>query len=53
MSNTDIFNTKLWLDFSVMELKEIVRAKDPALSSVLLKIREGNVDKQVTTLLKS
>ena len=53
VSNTDIFNTKLWLDFSVMQLKEIVRAKDPALSSVLLKIREGNVDEQVTTLLKS
>ena len=54
VSNTDIFNTKIWLNsFSVMQLKETVRAKDPALSTALLKIREGIVDDSVSSLLKS
>ena len=54
VSNTDIFNTKAWLNgFSVLQLKEVVRAKDPALSSALLKIREGIVDEEVASLLKS
>ena len=54
VSNTDIFNTKLWLNFfSVMQLKEPVRAKDPTLSTSLLKIREGIVDDEVASLLKS
>ena len=54
VSNTDIFNTKAWLTgFSVLQLKEVVRAKDPALSSALLKIREGIIDEEVTSLLKS
>ena len=51
VSNTDIFNTKLWLNsFSVMQP---VRAKDPTLSSALLKIREGIIDNKVAFLLKS
>ena len=54
VSNTDIFNTKVWLNsFSVMQLKEPVRAKDSTLSAVLLKIREGIVDDQVSSVLKS
>ena len=54
VSNTDIFNTKIWLNsFSVMQLKEPVRAKDPTLSTSLLKIREGIVDDEVSFLLKS
>ena len=54
VSNTDIFNTKIWLNtFSVMQLKEPVRSKDPTLSAVLLKIREGIVDDQVSSVLKS
>ena len=54
VSNTDIFNTRTWLNgFSVLQLKEIVRAKDPALSSALLKIREGIIDEEVASLLKS
>ena len=37
LSNTDIFNTKIWLSgFSIMQLKEIVRAKDPVLSSTYI-----------------
>ena len=36
-----------------MQLKEIVRAKDPALSSILLKIREGTIDNDVDSVLKS
>ena len=54
VSNTDIFNTKIWLNsFSVMQLKEPVRAKDPTLSTSPLKIREGIVDDEVSFLLKS
>ena len=36
VSNTDIFNTHTWFNFKILQLKEIVRAKDVALSSVLL-----------------
>ena len=36
-----------------MQLKEIVRAKDPTLSSILLKIREDTVDNKVDSMLKS
>ena len=54
VSNTDIFNTKAWLNgFNVLQLKEVVRAKDPALNSALLKIRKGIVDEEVTSLLTS
>ena len=53
VSNTDIFNTKLWFNFSILQLKEIVRAKDPVLSSILLKIREGICDEHVESVLKS
>ena len=53
VSNTDIFNTKIWLSsFSIMQLKEPVRAKDPTLSATLLKIREGIVDDEVASVLK-
>ena len=53
VSNTDIFHTKLWFNFSILQLKEIVRAKDPVLSSILLKIREGICDVQVESVLQS
>ena len=53
MSNTDIFNTKIWLSaFSIVQLKEIVRTKDPTLSSMLLKIREGTIDNEVDSVLE-
>jgi len=53
VSNTNIFNTKPWFNFSILQLKEIVRAKDAMLSSILLKIREGICDDQVDSVLKS
>ena len=53
VSNTDIFNTKLWFNFSILQLKEILRAKVPVLSSILLKIREGICDNHVESVLKS
>ena len=53
VSNTDI-NTKILLSgFSIVQLKEMVRAKDPALSSILLIIREGTIDNDVDSVLKS
>lgn len=52
VSHCDIFNTKLWLKFAILNLKEVVRAKDPILSSILLKIRIGICDDQVVSVLK-
>ena len=44
----------MWLShFSVMQLKGTVRAKDSALNIALLKIREGIVDDEVASLIKS
>ena len=52
VSHCDIFNTKPWLNFAILELKEVVRAKDATLSSILLKIRNGICDEQVSSVLK-
>ena len=53
VSNTDIFNTIPWVNFRILQLKEIVRAKDATLSSILLKIRDGICDDQVASVLQS
>ena len=53
VSHCDIFNTKSWFKFAILQLKEVVRAKDPTLSSTLLKIRNGICDEQVASVLKS
>ena len=53
VSNTDIFNTKLWSQFSILQLREIVRSKDPELSLILSKIRKGECNEIVTNKLKS
>jgi len=53
VSNTDIFNTKLWLQFSIVQLREIVRSKDPELSAILSEIRMGKCDETVCSVLKS
>ena len=53
VSNTDIFNTIPWVHFSILQLKEVVRAKDATLSSILLKIRDGICDDQVASVLQS
>jgi len=47
---TDIFNTKLWHSFHLMLLKEIVRSKDPKLSSILSKNKTGYLE--VASVLK-
>ena len=41
VSHADIFNTRLWAKFSILQLKEVVRATDPVLSSMLLRVRQG------------
>ena len=53
VSNTDIFNTIPWVNFNILQLKEVVRAKDATLSSILLKIRDGICDDQVASVLQS
>ena len=51
VSNTNIFNTKICLNsFSVIQLKEPVKAKDPNLSAALLKITEGIIDVEITSV---
>ena len=52
VSNTDIFNAMLRFNFKLLQLKEIVRAKDSNLISVLLKTREDVCDEQVDSVLK-
>ena len=53
VSGVDIFGTYLWHNFMVLLLREIKRATDPTLSSVLTKIREGICDDHVHKILKS
>ena len=52
ITHCDIFNTKAWLNFAIIQLKEVVRAKDAILSTILLKIRNGVCDEQVASVLK-
>ena len=49
----DIFGTTLWTKFSVLLLRELKRATDPVLCSVLSKISMGVCDEEVTRVLKS
>ena len=44
----DFFSTRLWAQFSVLLLKEVKRASDPLLCSVLAKLRVGQCDEEVT-----
>jgi len=44
---TDIFGTMLWRQFSVLLLREVKRAVDPALASTLAKVRMGICDEEV------
>ena len=53
VSQRDIFGTTLWTKFSVLLLREVKRATDPVLSSILSKVRLGVCDEEVTTVLKS
>ena len=50
IGHRDVFGTQLWHTFSVLILREVKRATDPILSSVLLK---GICDKEVIQVLKS
>ena len=52
VSHADIFNTRLWVKFSILQLKEVVRATDPVLSSMLLRVRQGECDEEVESTLK-
>ena len=50
VSNTDIFNTNLWSQFSIFQ---VVRSRDPKLSLALSRIRQGQCDDIVTSILQS
>ena len=52
VSHADIFNTRLWAKFNILQLKEVVRATDPVLSSMLLRVRRGECDEEVESTLK-
>ena len=53
VSGVDIFGTYLWHKFTVLLLREIKRATDPALNAVLTKIREGICDNHVSQVLQT
>ena len=53
VSRRDIFGTCLWQNFTVLLLREIKRASDPLLSSILGKIRLGIWDKEVVDVLQT
>ena len=50
IGNRDIFGT--WRTFSILILREVKRATDPILSSILLKVRMGVCDEEVIQVLK-
>ena len=52
VSSRDIFGTDLWRTFDILLLREVVRAKDPQLQSLLEKIRVGVID-EVESILQS
>ena len=53
VSMRDIFGMSLWSNFSVLLLREVKRAEDPTLASILSKIRVGSFDEEVHTTLMS
>ena len=53
VSNRDIFGTDLWRTFDVLLLREVKRAKDPQLQSLLEKVRIGVHNKEVERILRS
>ena len=53
VSHKDIFGTRLRQKFTILLLREIKRATDPQLSSVLSKVRLGVCDKEVLDVLQT
>ena len=53
VSSRDIFGTDLWKTFSILLLREVKRAKDPQLQSLLEKVRVGVYDEEVEHILCS
>ena len=53
VSRRDIFGTHLWQKFAIMVLREVKRATDPQLTSILTKIRMGICDKEVLDVLQT
>ena len=53
VSSRDVFGTDLWKTFSVLLLREVKRAKDPQLQSLLEKVRVGVYDEEVESILCS
>ena len=53
VSRRDIFGTSLWQKFAILLLREIKRATDPQLNSVLSKVRLGVCDKEVLDVLQT
>ena len=51
VSRRDIFGTRLWQKFAIIVLREVKRATDPQLISILSTVRLGICDKQVLDAL--
>ena len=53
VSRRDIFGTRLWQNFTIIVLREVKRATDPQLTSILSKIRLGICEKEVLDVLQT
>ena len=53
VNGTDIYGNNLWHNFTILHLREIKRATDPTLASILAKVCEGVCDSHVSEVLKS
>ena len=51
VSRRDIFGTRLWQKFAIIVLREVKRATDSQLTSILSKVRLGICDKEVLDVL--
>ncbi len=51
VSRKDVFGTTLWIQFSVLLLREVKQALDPTLASLLAKVRLGSYDQQLDSML--
>ena len=53
VSNWDIFGTNLWRTFSILLLREVKHAKNPQFQALLEKIKLGEHDEEVDSILYS
>ena len=53
VSRRDISGTRLWQNFAIVVLREVKRATNPEMTSILSKVRLGICDKEVLDVLQT